>query len=237
MSSTGAVVCAHCGAPGSAIAGAPIFQCRFCGRETSLQLPLAERRGALIAAGDCRGPTVGGWLFDRRQPPPDGEWLECRPGPVPELRVTLPAKKATTILWLSGAFDDVDLAMWVRFATTVSADALIGFRFRMGPKNEGGYGARLWSDGAWGLDWVEGNEHKGYLAAGRRPPQGWGPPPAPNFFRVVASGSRLRMYIGGVLVSSLHDTRYTQGLVNIRVAAGDAPLDLMIANLDLREAS
>jgi hypothetical protein len=221
--------CTHCGAP----VDVSERRCRYCGHGTELAVREAERRGALIAEADFRGPTVAGWTFDRTAS--DGERLECRPGARPSLRVTLPASKSAVILWLGSAYDDIDLRLAVGFAQTVSSDANVSFRFRTGPKDQGGYSARLWSDGAWGFAWLEGNQHKDYLGKGGKPVQGWLAPPGINLLRVVANGDRLRMFIGETLACSLRDDHYKQGTVCVRVAAGDAELDLTITELALRE--
>jgi hypothetical protein len=226
--STRAIHCEHCGAPLSASVRATIVHCTYCGRDT--HAPALEGLGAIIAEGDFRGPTVVGWTFDKTES--DGEHLECRAG---SLHVTLPATKAAAILWLSSSFDDLDLTLRYSFAKTVSADANIAFRFRVAPGNKGGYAARIWSDGAWGLGWLEGTDHKAYLGSGRQPSRGWAPSPEINELHVTAVGDRLRMYIGDALVCSARDDHYTQGTSHIRVASGDAPLDLTIAELVLRE--
>lgn len=235
MSPTTPVICAYCGAPGALIPGAIVSICRFCGRETPVQAGPSAALGAPIAIGDFSGPTVVGFSFDRREPPPDGERLECLGGRPPQLRVTMDVRPTgTACLWLGGQFDDLDMSMTYRFAPGVSADASLGFHFRFAANGESGYSARIWSDGAWGLNAREGAGWTS-LSSGRAS-QGFCPPGEWNHLRVVAKGERLRVFLGGTLLASMSDSRFRQGRFSVRVQPGDRPLELRLSSLEVREA-
>jgi 3-keto-disaccharide hydrolase len=234
VSSAITVSCAHCGAPGVAVPGAAVSLCRFCGRETHVQQGGAADQGAPIAIADFRGPNVVGFVYDKRDPPPDGERLACEGGTPPQLRVTMPEQKGTIFLWLGGSFDDVDMRATYKFAPGVSADAALAFRFRVGADGEGGYEARVWSDGVWKLSARDAGAwdtvSSGRVSQGFHPPGGW------NTLRAVAKGERLRVYLGGMLLVSVGDGRSKQGRFSLRAHAGGKPLELWLASLEVREA-
>jgi hypothetical protein len=229
------VTCGYCGAPGALPAGAIVSVCRFCGRETPVLAGPSAALGAPVAIGDFRGPATVGFLFDRREPPPDGERLEYVGGRPPQLRITMAVRPTgTAVLWLGGSFDDLDMSATYRFAPSASADASLAFRFRFDAKGEGGYSAVAWSDGAWGLNAREGAGWS-VISSGRAT-QGFRPPGEWNHLRVVAKGERLRVFLGGMLLASMSDGRFRQGRFSLRTQSGDRPLELWLASLEVREA-
>ena len=58
-----------------------------------------------------------------------------------------------------------------------------------------------------------------------------------NRLRFIANGNHLRVYINGVLATSLHDNRYDEGEV-LLATEGNAksPVEVGFSNLQLREA-
>lgn len=224
--------CSKCGAPLRITPGLPVADCGYCGHRVALE---SEPGGAQIALADFSGPTTTGWRAWAADP---GEVVRNEPGPPPCYYVALPAKPAgVSLMRIDGTFDDIDLTVGIQFGAGASTEASFAFRFRARRESDGhrdGYAAKLYVDGYTGIEWRNEKAHGGWLAKIAKTSGPWDPA-APHSFRVLAVGSRMRLYLDGALVGSFDDGRFGLGHVYATLSAGPQPIDARIFYLSARE--
>ena len=202
--------------------------CRLTFR-VPVSLTPAPDLGDLLLGADFRDPDLPGWkVFDRDK-------LEFRPGSPAEMWVRYPASDLNhAILRSPGPLDDVDASVTIRLMEGTLNHVKAGFELR---SNESGdYIIHTSVQATYRVGWHNGTEWGGQLVD-------WTEHPAlvpglgqPNRLRVVLRGDQLRVYLNGVLATSVRDTRYTFGFVRLVVSPGnDAPMTVAFSDLQLRE--
>lgn len=228
-----AVSCPNCGAsiPGYAVPRSVIV-CDYCNsafRTSGSPTPQPEI-GDLLLGADFSDPNVPGWLLSTP------EKLTFVPGTPPELRVNFePSKLIHPIIRTPGYFSDLDVSVTICFLEGKWDYISAGFEIRS--CDDGDYIFRISAQGTFQIGAHKGTEWGDTLLNWRshpalRPQQG-----EPNRLRVIARGSQLRLYLNGVLASSLNDERYKAGTVRLVVSPSEnSNLVLSLRDLQLREA-
>lgn len=231
-------ICPNCGAalPASAI-HAEVVTCQYCNVTFRIPRTLTPEpdMGNLILGADFRQQPVLGWNF----PNPDN--VQCLNSTPPELRFKFPAKRGVWYaLNTSGFFDNLDASVSIRFyegdVNLIDAGLALRYRKALGSycvfiTPLGSYIIGAYEKGADdSLEWksiLNWTKHSA-LRPGLN---------QTNRLRVIVNGDRLRVYLNGVLATSLRDTRYTEGEV---LLAGEgtenSAFDIGYSELQLREA-
>ena len=232
-----ALICPNCGAslPTPAIAGG-VVTCQYC--NTTFRVPKSltpePDLGDLLLGADFSQKPIAGWAF------PNEDNVRLIPGPTPELRSKFPA--AETLFYVlnsSGYFDNVDVSVSLRFyeGELKYIDAGITLRYQKGigsyaflisPLGTYAVGYYVPGDAA-GMDWkhiVDWTSHSAIRTGLQQT----------NRLRVTADGDRLRIYVNGVLATSLHDSRYETGEVLLDAEPGkSSTVEVGFTDLQLRE--
>jgi hypothetical protein len=185
--------------------------------------------GDLLLGADFSNQEMPGWVVVNR------EKLEFKPGDSPALMVRFPASKSIhPVVRTPAPFDDFDVSVSMCFLEGPYDQISAGLELRS--CDQGDYVVRVSAQGTFNVGWHVKTEWGGHLVKWTRHPilrtemGDW------NRLRVIMRGSRIRIYLNGVLVTSLRDTRYTSGLVRLVVSPGnDAPLEMLFSDLQLRE--
>ena len=231
-------ICPNCGAalPASA-AHAQVVTCQYCNVTFRIPRTLTPEpdMGNLILGADFRQLPITGWS----QPSPD--YVQCVPGTPPELRFKFPAKGGVWYaLNTSGFFDNLDASVSIRFyegkAELIDAGLVLRYRKSLGSycvfiTPVGSYIIGAYEKGPGeSLEWksiLNWTKHSA-LRPGLN---------QTNRLRVIVNGDRLRVYLNGVLATSIRDDRFTEGEV---LLAGEGTensnFDIGYADLQLREA-
>lgn len=184
--------------------------------------------GDLLLGADFRDSKVPGWVVLNR------DKLSFHPGPPPELLVKHPESNLIhPIVRTPAPFDDFDVSVTIRFLDGEYEQVSAGFEVRS--SDEGDYVIRISSQGTFNIGWHQGTDWGGHLVKWTEIPglrREWGDA---NRLRVVAIGNRLRVYINGVLITSLRDDRFQSGLIRLVVSPGkDKPMQVSFSDLQLR---
>ncbi len=187
--------------------------CQYC--NTTFRIPTSQTpepdMGDLMLGADFSRKPVIGWAF------PNEDNIRLVAGNPPELRAKFDA--ADTLFYAlnsSGFFDDVDVSVSIRFygGELKEIDGGLSVRYQ---KGVGSYAFLISPVGTYSI---------GFYKPGDKDDMqwtriiGWTAHAAvhtglnqANRVRVIASGDHLRMYINGVLATSLHDDHYAAGEV------------------------
>lgn len=232
-----ALICPNCGAslPVQSTQGG-LVTCQYC--NTTFRIPTSltpePDMGDLMLGADFSHKPIIGWAF------PNEDNIRLVAGNPPELRAKFDA--ADTLFYSlnsSGFFDDVDVSVSIRFyaGDLKEIDGGLTVRYQ---KGVGSYAFLISPVGTYSI---------GFYKPGDKDDMqwtriiGWTAHSAvrtglnqANRLRVIASGDHLRMYINGVLASSLHDSQYTAGEV-ILDAEGSlkSGVDAGFTDLQVRE--
>ncbi len=209
-----------------------IAQCSHCKRSFRVPVTMTPEPdlGDLILGADFSEPIQLGWARSKEMT------FEPGGGDPPRLAVREPTQPSSVIrsaIWTPAHFDDFDLSCSFRLDQGTD-DCSIGFRFRQ--STEGGYGVRIsprgtfsvcfqkpgYAWGGWIITWAEHNAVC----------QGFG---VTNRLRVVCNLDRIRVYINGVLATSLRDTQFRSGKAEVVVNGDKSDLLFSLADLQLRE--
>ena len=234
-----ALICPNCGGTLPPPApGVTVVSCQYCGTTFSVAkstTPDAEM-GRLLLGADFGRKPIPGWAF------PNEDKIRLIPGARPELRARFPA--GPTLYYAlnsSGFFDDIDASVSFTFysGNLNDLDAGISLRYRkgvgsysvlvspLGTYSVGYYHPGTSADGS--LDWTTIMTWTKHAAIRRGLNQS-------NRLRFIASGSHLRVYLNGVLATTLHDTRYEEGEVLLCSEPGSqADGEVGFTDLQLRE--
>ena len=185
--------------------------------------------GDLLLGADFSSPDLPGWVIVNR------EKLEFKPGDTLVLGVSFPASKSIhPVVRTPAPFDDFDVSVSMCFIEGPYDQMSAGLELRS--CDEGDYVVRVSAQGTFNIGWHEKTEWGGHLVKWTRHPilrtemGDW------NRLRVIMRGSQLRVYLNGTLVTSLHDTRYSSGLVKLVVSPGDDdPLEMAFSDFQLRD--
>ncbi len=227
------ITCANCGAairPGDVLDGVAL--CKYCGINFRVPLDLAPEpaMGDLLLGADFRDPDLRGWkMFN------NDKW-ELRPGPRGELWAKFPASNLIhPVLRTPGPLDDFDLSVNIRFVDGVFDYVSAGMEVRT--CDDGDYIVQISAQGTFRVGWHNKTEWGGEFFK-------WADHPAlrkgmnqDNRMRVIARGDLLRVYLNGVVATSVHDSKYAFGYARLVVSPGDKvePATVAFSDLQLRE--
>ena len=232
-----ALICPNCGAslPSQASPGSTIT-CQYC--STTFRVPASltpePTMGDLLLGADFSGKPITGWAF------PNEDNIRLVSGATPELRAKFDA--ADTLFYVlnsSGFFDNVDVSVTLRFyaGELNHIDGGISLRYQKGVGSYcfllsplGTYSVGYYvpgdSDGmVWKhiVDWTAHSAiHTGLNQSNR--------------LRAIANGDHLRVYINGVLATSLHDSRYDAGEILLDAEGSkESPVEAGFTDLQVRD--
>jgi hypothetical protein len=232
MNSLQELYCLNCGAALAEVIPGTVATCQYCGATFRVPVSLTPEPeiGDLLLGADFRDPAVPGWtVFSQDK-------LEFRPGSPAELWVNFPTSDLLhPILRTPGPLDDFDVSVSMRFIEGAYSLIHAGFEVRSG--DDGDYVISLSAQGTFRVGWHDKSEWGGNLVPWSEHPSLRKEMGAANRLRVILRGSRMRVYLNGVLAASLHDTRFSFGYIRLVIAPGkDAPpLVVAFSDLQLRE--
>jgi hypothetical protein len=232
-----ALICPNCGAslPAQAAPGG-VVTCQYC--STTFRVPTTltpePDMGDLLLGADFSHTPITGWAF------PNEDNIRLIPGATPEVRAKFAAAETLYyVLNSSGYFDNLDASVSIRFyeGELKYIDAGISLRYQKGVGSYaflisplGTYAVGYYMPGddsgmAWKhiVDWTAHSAiHTGLDQVNR--------------LRVTADAEHLRIYINGVLATSLHDSRYDAGEVLLDAEGGkNSSIEVGFTDLQLRE--
>ena len=197
--------CPNCGAaiiptgryPGS------VTTCEFCRTSFRIHTTLTPEpdMGNLLLGADFLDSEVPGWVVV------DLDNLEFKSDPTPELWARYPkSDRIHPVLRTPAPLDDFDASVTIRFIEGSYEHVSAGLELRS--SSEGDYVIRISAQGTFSVGWHDKLEWGGNLVK-------WTTHPAlntemgdANRLRVVMKGSRIRVYINGMLATSLRDGKF-----------------------------
>lgn len=229
--------CPNCGAALPAHgAKLEIAACEFCGttfRTFKSHTPRPDL-GSLLLGADFGEGNLPGWELIK-----DGK-ITFHKGEPPELRgFYKPQLNSYYVLISSGFLDDFDAGITIKF--TEGDEKLITAGFYARFSNQGGYGIYISPLGSYNI---------GYFSKDSSSPDfKWNPMVdwtyhsslkkglnAVNRLRLLCDGEKIRVYLNGVLATSIKDSRYTMGKLHVIVEPnGDTNLGIAFSDLQVRE--
>lgn len=231
------MICPNCGAAlHSSVAYADVVTCQYC--NVTFRIPRSftpePDLGNLILGADFRQEPIPGWDF------PNKDNVQLINGASPELRFKYPARVG---LWYalnsSGFYDDVDASVTIRFyeGSEDVIDAGLVLRYR---KTVGSYCILISPLGTY----VVGTYEKGTDGElNWKTIMGWTKHTALrkglsqlNRLRVLLKGDHLRVYLNGVLATSIHHDRFKEGEILLAAEASEkSGFDVGCSDLQVRE--
>ena len=229
--------CPNCGAALSAAAlKNDIATCEFCGttfRMSKTATPEPDM-GDLLLGADFGSDTLPGWEIIR-----DGE-LSFHKGNPPELRGRYkPRINSYYVLISSGFLDDFDASVTIKFTEGDEKLITAGLYPRM--NSQGGYAVYISPLGSYNIGFfttqpnsndfkwntlVDWTSHVS-LRKGKD---------VTNRLRVIIDGEKMRVYLNGVLATSLKDNRYKMGKLHVVCEPnGETNLGVAYSDLQVRE--
>ncbi len=184
--------------------------------------------GDLMLGADFRDPQVPGWVVINQ------DKVEFKKnGKTPELQASFKAsKKINPVLRTPGPFEDFDVSVTVRLIKGSHEHIAAGLELRY--SELGDYVIRISAQQTYQVGWHDGFDWGGTLVK-------WTTQPVlrdlgePNRLRVIMRENRIRVYLNGVLSTSLRDDRYTTGLIRLVVSSTNSPVRAAFSDLQLRE--
>jgi hypothetical protein len=229
-----ALTCPNCGGTLSpASLKNDIAICEFCGttfRMSKTATPEPDM-GDLLLGADFANETLPGWEIIR-----DGE-ITFHKGNPPELRgFYKPKINSYYVLISSGFLDDFDASVTIKFTEGDVKLITAGFFPRM--NSQGGYAVYISPLGSYNIGYFTTQENRNdfkwnnlvdwtshaSLRKGRD---------VTNRLRVIMDGEKMRVYLNGVLATSLKDSRYKMGKLHV-VAEPNGETNLGVAYSDLQ---
>ncbi len=233
-----ALNCPNCGASlPPQVSDEDLITCQYC--NTTFRIPKTltpePEIGNLILGADFSRKPIIGWDF------PNEDKVRLVPGQPPELRAKF--SSSDTLYYAlnsSGYFDNLDASVSFKFNEGDEEYIRAGLILRY-QKGVGSYGVLVSAQGTYmvgyyekgpdgSLDWktlLDWTKHT-VLRPGLN---------QVNRLRVIANGDRLRIYLNGVLATSLSDRRYELGEVLLAAEPSEkSNIDVSFFDLQLREA-
>lgn len=234
MTQLRSLACPNCGAslPGAVMQNG-VAACEFCG--TSFRVaasPTPEPDlGDLILGADFSDAGVPGWALSTP------ENLEFKPGDPPELWARFPASSQIhPVIRTPAYFDNCDAGVTVRFVEGDTEYVSAGLEAR--GSDAGDYTFRISAQGTFQVAWHDKNDWGGTLLNWTAHPAlkpGLGPA---NRLRILLRGEQIRVYLNGVLATSLRDSRFSGGTLRVMITPGKRkPAVAAYSRLELRDVS
>ncbi len=231
--------CPNCGAtlPASAF-NSEVVTCQYCNTtfRVSKSFTPEPDMGNLVLGADFRQDLLPGWSF------PNRDKVQLINSAVPELRAKFPPQIGLYYaLNSSGYFDNIDASVSIQFyeGNLDLIDAGLVLRYRkdfgsycvlitpLGTYTLGYYQKGTAADG--GMDWKTIMSWTRHSAIRKGLNQ-------VNRLRVIANGDRLRVYLNGVLATSIRDDHFDEGEVLLAIESGEkSVIDVGFTDLQLRE--
>jgi hypothetical protein len=231
------LICPNCGAPLPASAASQdVVTCQYC--NITFRIPKSftpePDMGNLILGADFRQDNLPGWDF------PNRDKVQFINGTSPELHFNYPAKNG---LWYalnsSGFYDDVDASVSIRFYAgnedIIDAGLVLRYRKTLGSyciliSPLGTYVVGSYEKGTGeGLEWKAITSWTKHTALRKGLNQ-------INRLRVIIKGNRLRVYLNGVMATSLRDDRFKEGEIQLAAEASDkSSVEVGYSDLQIRE--
>lgn len=216
-----ALNCPNCGAPLSPAAGGQIIFCGYC--KTSFRVPHTYTpqpdMGDLLLGADFSHKPIHGWEFLNENK------TQLIPGHKPALQGSFePSDLVHYVLHSSGWFDNFDASVTLRFTAGILEYIRGGFLVRYN-KERGGYIIFISAQATYKmgyymanadkkLEWFDLFDWTSHTAL--RPGLN-----QDNRLRVILDGSRISIYLNGVLATSITDERHTQGQIRLALEPGE----------------
>jgi len=230
--------CPNCGAtlPASAFSS-EVVTCQYCNATFRMsRTPTPEPdMGNLVLAADFSQDPIPGWAF------PSRDKIQLLNDSVPELRANFPPQIGLYYaLNSSGYFDNIDASVSIKFydGNLDLIDAGLVLRYH---KNVGSYCVLISPLGTYTLGYYQKGEvddamdWKSIMPWTRHSAIRKGLNQV-NRLRVIANGDRLRIYLNGVLATSIRDDRFDEGEVLLAIESGEkSVIDVGFTDLQLRE--
>ncbi|MBL6980620.1 MAG: hypothetical protein ISR58_05450, partial [Anaerolineales bacterium] len=192
-----------------------VVSCEYCGtsfRVPSTMTPQPEL-GDLILGADFREPKVPGWIISYE------DKVEFKNEHVPELWANFPpADVISPVIRTPAPFDDFDVSVTIRFIKGNYEQISAGLELRYG--DEGDYVFRISAQGTFQIGWHKEKEWGDTLMSWTSHPNLRTEMGDPNRLRVVLRGERIRVYLNGVLATSLRDDHFSLGLIRVVISPG-----------------
>ncbi len=222
--------CANCGA--TLAIDAPkgrVIDCEYCG--TSFRVPSSltpqPELGDLILGADFRDPEVPGWVI------PYKDKIQFKNDQGPELWANFePADVIYPAIRTPGSFDDFDISVTIRFIEGNYEQMSAGFELRYG--DIGDYVFRISAQGTFQIGWHKEKEWGDTLVKWTTHPNLRTEIGDANRLRVALQGEKIRVYLNGVLATSLRDNRFESGLIRVIVSPGYEKPNTVVAYSDLQ---
>jgi len=231
--------CPNCGAPLSdkTIRG-EITRCEAC--QASFRIPKTytpePALGDLILGADFRDPALPGWQLINQ------ENVQVKPGFPPELWARFPASDMLHyVIQASGLFDNFDVSLTIRFLEG-DPDYIRGGLILRYTSAQGGYACFISAQGTYKIGWYEKSPQTNLLERKTRLDwtihsalrKGMG---VSNRLRVVMLNDRMRVYLNGVLATTLPADQFQVGQLRLGIEpSSKSAAQVAFVALELREA-
>jgi len=188
--------------------------------------------GDLILGADFRDPKVPGWVISYE------DKVEFKDDVVPELWATFTPEHAIfPVIRTPGIFDDYDISVTIRFIEGSYKHISAGFELRSG--DHGDYVIRISALGTFQVGWHNKKEWGGTMIDWTNHPDLKTEMGDANRLRAVLQGNKIRVYLNGVLATSLRDDHFSSGLVRVVVSPYSKKPNTVVAfsDVQLREVA
>jgi len=229
--------CHSCGAPIALHSlHSPIINCPYCNKSVQVPKDLLPylSTGKVLLRADFNDPNLPGW--EKVNP-------ECQSlvlGPQPEFQSRFPSSgRVHFALKSSGYFEDQDASVTMRFleGDTTYIRAGLFLRYQDGI---GGYGILVSAQSTYLIGYYE--TPPGEKMAWKTK-LNWTTHTAllpglnqSNRLRVVAQGNRFKVYLNGVMATSIKDDLYQEGQIRLAVEPSDkSDIRIAFSTLEIRE--
>ncbi len=188
--------------------------------------------GNLLLAADFQDAHIPGWKVYSWEKPAEF----TQDNGIPEWCVTLPPSPdhmTAFLLATPGILDDFDVCVSLRFLAGDKVNFFAGFDLRAG--EDGYYQVVMDASGNFRAGWFEKTKWAGDLVKWTAHPSLRNGFDMRNTLRVLLHGTQMRIYLNGVLATSLHDSRFTAGKLRLFAATYELEMRLAVSNLQVRE--
>ncbi len=229
--------CPSCGGPINLhFLHSPIVNCPYCGKSIQVPKDLLPylSTGKILLRADFKNPSLPGW---EKVNPNHQSLVASQP---PELQARFPSSsRVHFVLKSSGYFEDQDASVSFQFMEGDPQYIRAGMFLRY-QDGIGGYGILVSAQSTYLVGYYEtppGGEmawktilnwttHTALLPG----------PNQSNRLRVVAQGNHFRVYLNGVMATSIRDDLYQQGQLRLAVEPSEKS-DILVAfsELEIRE--
>ncbi len=187
--------------------------------------------GDLLLGADFSDPKVPGW---RLYTP---ERLEFKPGSPPEMWARVPkSDRIHALVYTPGTFEDFDASVTFRFIEGHREYVSAGMEVRS--SGAGDYVIRVSAQSTFQVAWHDEDAWGGTLLKWTTHPALRGEMGKPNRLRVILRGDQIRVYLNGVLATSLRNGRFSAGRIRVVLSPGEKSHAVVaFSDLQLREVA